>query len=98
MRKSRANDTRKFREDESMVTTAIYAERLQEVLERKYGPLRNAAKILGGMAGVSHRTAQNWLDGKNAPQGAALLNLMAKDATIDAEMTRLKSLARGEGK
>ncbi len=79
-----------------MVTSSIYAESVRDVLQREYGPLRNAAKVLGKMAGVSYRTAQNWLDGANAPQGAALLNLMAKSAAVDAEMARLKAMARGE--
>lgn len=79
-----------------MVTSAIYAESVRDALQREYGPLRNAAKVLGKLAGVSHRTAQNWLDGANAPQGAALLNLMAKSAAVDAEMARLKAMARGD--
>jgi hypothetical protein len=79
-----------------LVTTDLYAESIRDVLKREYGPLRNATKLLGRICGVSHRTAQNWLEGKNAPQGSALLNLMANCEAVDKEMARLKSLARKE--
>ena len=97
MGKSRSKVTRLFRGDTSMVTTSLYTESLQATLRKEYGPLRNAAKILARMAGVSPRTAQNWLNGANAPQGAALLNLMANNEVVGAEMARLMKLARGDG-
>ncbi len=77
-----------------MVTTSLYAESVTETLRREYGPLKNATKILSSLAGVSPRTAQNWLDGEHAPQGAPLLNLMANSEAVRDEMSRLMTLAK----
>lgn len=57
---------------------SIYAETMAAYFKRKYLPLRYAAKILARDAGVSPRTADNWLQGLNAPSGKALVRLMAK--------------------
>jgi hypothetical protein len=44
----------------------------------RFLPLRYAAELLARKARVSPRTAENWLRGECAPQGEALLNLMAE--------------------
>jgi hypothetical protein len=71
------------------ITPLTYSEAVTNVLRRKYGPLRHAAKLLGKAAGVSPRTSQNWLDGKCAPQGSALLNLMASCDDLSTEILKL---------
>ena len=79
------------------VTSTVYQSSLQQVLVAEFGRLRNAAKVIARLADTTPRTAQNWLTGACAPQGAALLNLMAKCEAVDLEMARLKALARGDG-
>ena len=54
-----------------------------------YGPLRNAAKLLARDANVSPRTAENYLHGRHAPSGDALVTLMARNAELRAEIDRL---------
>jgi hypothetical protein len=41
-------------------------------------------------------TKNSWLSGANAPQGAALLNLMKNNEEVAAEMARLMKMARGD--
>ena len=94
MRKSRSIQHRNFRG--AMLTAAIYGESIRSVLRREFGHLRRGADIIAEKANVTTRTAQNWLQGLCAPQGAALLNLCAQCEAVDAEMARLKALARGE--
>lgn len=71
------------------VTAALYAETVRSALQRKYGPLRNAAKIIGRATGVSHRTAQNWMDGTCAPRGAELIRLVASCDELADDINRL---------
>jgi hypothetical protein len=76
-------------------THEAYQGALHGVLKREFGCRRNAAKVLAKLAGgVSPRTAENWLSGACAPQGQALLSLMANNEAVDAEMERLKALLR----
>jgi DNA-binding transcriptional regulator YiaG len=96
MNNSRLNNTRLLRGEVFMVTPASYAQTIYEVIRREYGPLRYASEVLARAAGVSSRTAQNWLSGANAPQGAALLNLMKNNEEVAAEMARLMKMARGD--
>jgi hypothetical protein len=65
-----------------------YASTVHDVLNREYGPLRNAAKILARKADVSSRTAQNWLHGKCAPRGDELIRLMAECGALKDEIDR----------
>lgn len=95
MRNSRSNHPHNLQSSE-MLTSATYGEAVREVLLREFGPLRNASKLIARLAGTSPRTAENWMAGTCAPQGAALLNLMAQCKAVDVEMERLKSLARGD--
>lgn len=78
-----------------MLTAAVYGEAVRGVLVREFGPMRHAAERIARLANTTPRTARNWLDGLCAPQGAALLNLMAQCEAVNAEMERLKALARG---
>ena len=45
-------------------------------LRNAYGDAKNGAKRLARDAGVSPRTAENWLNGTCAPGGDSVLNLM----------------------
>ncbi len=81
----------------SGVTTEIYQDRIHDVLQREFGARRHAAKIVARLANVSPRTAENWMQRLCAPQGAALLNLMSNCEAVEAEMARLRQLARGQG-
>jgi hypothetical protein len=78
------------------VTTEDYQSAVHQALRREFGPRRNAAKLIARLSGASPRTAENWLAGLCAPQGAALLNLMARCEAVEAEVARLTKLARGE--
>jgi hypothetical protein len=77
------------------VTTETYQDAIHRVLQREFGHRRHAAKLIANLAGVSPRTAENWMQKLCAPQGAALVNLMSKCEAVDHEISRIKSLARG---
>ena len=79
------------------VTASDFTDCLLDVVIREFGKVRHGAKILATLTGASPRTTEKWLARKHAPEGAALLNLMARCEAVDAEMARLKALARGEG-
>jgi hypothetical protein len=73
---------------------ASYGELIHDVLMREYGSHRHAAKVLARDAGTTPRTAQNWLDGTNAPNGDKLINLMGQCEALTAEIHRLIELRR----
>lgn len=60
------------------VSVETYPEVIAAFLRTKFAPMRNSEKLLARLARVSPRTAENWLRGNCAPQGEALLNLMAE--------------------
>lgn len=95
MRNDRTKRGRNFQPEGVVLSAATYQDAVRTVLVREFGPLRHAEKLIARMAGTTPRTARNWLTGACAPQGAALLNLMAQCEAVDAEMARLKALARG---
>jgi hypothetical protein len=74
------------------VTTAVYVETVRASLRRTY--LRDAAKVVARLIGVSPRTAQSWLDGYNAPHGAHLIRLMAHNDDLAQEIMRLVEVTR----
>lgn len=73
----------------SMIDASTYAETVTGVLQRKYGPLKCAAKLLARAVGSTPRTVQNWLDGTNAPRGAELIRLMQECDELRDEIFRL---------
>jgi len=75
-----------------------YSDVVRGVLDIKYRPLRNASKLLARQARVSHRTAENWLAGKNAPNGDALVKLMAHNDELAAEIFALVAEMRAARK
>ena len=79
----------------AVLTSTTYGEAVRAVLLREFGSLRHAAELIARLANTTPRTVENWLAGRCAPQGAALLNLCATCKAVDDEMERLKALARG---
>lgn len=80
-----------------MSQSVTYPALVGEVLRARFGLLRGAEKRLARVAGVSPRTAENWLRQECAPGGEALLHLMAEcddlAAAIMAEVARRKGSA-----
>ena len=69
------------------MSSGTYPEVMAVFFRERFAPLRHAEKILARMAHVSPRTAENWLSGTCAPQGEALLNLIAEcDGLADCIM------------
>lgn len=68
---------------------SAYAETVHRVLREEFAPLKHATKILARMAGTTPRTAENWIAGLCAPQGAHLIRLMAHCDELKAEIDRL---------
>lgn len=91
--------TRKFRRSRAVSMTTTYSDSICAVIREQFAPLRNAAKSLARLSGVSPRTAENWLQGTHAPNGESLVNLMSECREIEAEVLRLvaeRRAARGE--
>ena len=53
-----------------------FAHALSAVLQQEFGQNRSALKLIIRITGVGERTAKNWLEGKNAPNGENLIELM----------------------
>lgn len=70
MRNDRAKVDRKFQ-------PMTYGDVVLPILQERYGPLRNATKLLARDANATQRAAKNWLQGLCAPAGDNLLSLMA---------------------
>lgn len=73
--KSRANFNRKFRD----MSGSAYHDAACGYLQEKWGPLRNAPKLLARISGATPRAALNWLTGQNPPGPDAMITLMARD-------------------
>lgn len=89
MQNTRRNDPRIFRGDSVTVSAATYCETVHGFVRRHYGPLKCGVKLLAMAADVTVRTAENWLAGLCAPQGAPLLRLMVHDTAFRAEICAL---------
>ena len=59
------------------------------VLDRQYGGMRHASKILAQHANASYRTAEKWLAGTSAPGGETIVELMAGNQDFEFEILRL---------
>ncbi|GAB0118758.1 hypothetical protein [Acidisoma sp. 7E03] len=62
---------------------------ITEALQKHYGPMRCGRKIVARIAGASHRTADNWFSGRNAPKGPELIRLMAANEELTDEIMRM---------
>lgn len=99
MRKNSVHGTRNFRDGDDMSVTATYGTVVHDVIQRRFAPLKHAAKLLARAAGTTPRTAENWLAGSHAPNGEKLVNLMASCEELAHEINRLvaeRRAARGE--
>ena len=74
---SRSNFTQKFHCMSGAAST--YHDAACGYLRHKWGPLRNASKLLARFTGSSPRTTRKWLDGENPPGADAMITLMARD-------------------
>lgn len=95
MRGSSEGMARKNSGETPMPGTLTYPEFVCGFLRERFSPLRHAEKLLARAARVSPRTAENWLRGQCAPQGEALLNLMAECDGL-AELILAEAKARKE--
>lgn len=66
-----------------------FTEVISGALQRHYGPLRCGRKLVARIAGASHRTADNWFAGRNAPKGPELIRLMAANDELADEIMRM---------
>jgi len=58
---------------------------ITETLRQAYGENRGAAKSLMRITGAGERTVKNWLEGKNAPSGENLVELIRhSDEVLEA--------------
>jgi hypothetical protein len=60
----------------------------------QFAPLRSAAEMLARASYRTPRAAKNWLDGANAPDAAALIELMAASNAIADEVNALVAARR----
>ena len=70
-------------------TVGTYEDVVLSVIDREYGSLRNGAKILARHAKSSIDAAKNWIYGRRVPTGEALVNIMAENDAMYAEIIRI---------
>lgn len=75
------------------LSTLDVTARLAEALRRSFGYGNAAAKRAATVAGSNTRTARNWLDGTNAPDGKHLILLMAECDEVLAEVLAMAGRA-----
>lgn len=62
-----------------------YTSAITETLRHGFGENRGAAKSLMRITGAGERTVKNWLEGKNAPSGENLIELIRhSDEVLEA--------------
>lgn len=77
-----------------MITNELCVNLTQKHIQKKYGNLRNASKLVARKRGWSMITFKNWLYGKNAPRMQDLLTLMADCPELEKEIIQLVKEAR----
>ncbi len=70
---------RKFPIGRNTITEEEFAQVIGSALKVEFGSTRNATKTIMKWTGVSGRTAKNWLNGTNAPNGVNLI-LLARES------------------
>lgn len=82
--------TEPYREMQLMSATFIdpetLAERISRVLRREFGQLRCAHRQIADRFKCDDRAAQNYLYGKNPPNAAALMRMMAASEALEEEI------------
>lgn len=71
-----------------MIESLTFHDIVSDFVRSRYATVRNGVKLLARHANVSPRTAENWLDGYNAPASESLLNLMAACPELEAAITQ----------
>lgn len=71
------------------LSTDVVADRIGAALRAKWGEMRHAAKRLSRRIDADPRAIENWMAGRNAPQAAQLIRLMAECETVRAEVDAL---------
>lgn len=66
-----------------------FTEMISGALKRAFGKERSAVKRIAQLADCNPRAAQNWLEGRNAPDGLHLLRLAAMVPEMQGEVRRL---------
>jgi transcriptional regulator with XRE-family HTH domain len=70
----------------SVIDPESLAERLSRFLRREFGQLRCANRKIADRFGCDDRAAQNYLYGKNPPNAAALMRMMAASEALEEEI------------
>jgi hypothetical protein len=63
------------------------------VLKGAFADKKSGIKTIQKVANSNYRTAKNWWEGRNAPDGLNLLKLMAEVPELQAEVRRLTAMA-----
>lgn len=69
------------------------AERMAEALRRGYGHAKSAVKEIGRATYANDRSAQNWWEGRCAPNAADLIELMRDSDEVFDEVCRMAGRA-----
>ncbi|GAN95449.1 hypothetical protein Geu3261_0025_005 [Komagataeibacter europaeus NBRC 3261] len=67
----------------------VIRERLAEIIRRAFGMQRFAAEKAARASSRTPRCTKNWLAGKNVPDSAALIELMASSDALSDEVMAL---------
>lgn len=67
----------------------VLADRIGAALRRGWGDMRHATKRLSRRVQADPRAVENWMAGRNAPQSAQLIRLMAECEAVRAEVNAL---------
>lgn len=93
---SAKSNNRKNRGKENPMTTALMpldsrtvAERTAEALRRGYGSAKSAVKEIGRATFANDRSAQNWFEGRCAPNLADAIELMRDSDEFFDEICRM---------
>ncbi len=89
MRNGMSNSKRKFRSVSASITSDVYARAICGVVQRRWGGMRFAEKIMSRELQITQRTARNYLSGQHGPRGAELIRLMAVCDELRDEVLRL---------
>jgi hypothetical protein len=83
--------------NENRLTPASLTEMLGRILQKNWGTRRYGAKLLAEAMDVNERTANNLLEGRNAPSAVNLINLMAIDFDVFQAVVALTNRSTPSG-
>jgi hypothetical protein len=76
------------------IGAARFAEEISAALRLDYGKTHAAVKIIVGLTGANARTAKNWLDARNGPNGESLVVLCRHSDQVLATVLALAGRER----